>query len=141
MIDESFWNLAQRSAEIAGYPIKPEWIYCQWVHESTNRETGEPFKSRLSIENHNLGGVTQCEPNDSPQPDGDYFYINFPDFEAYAEYFGRYLIKYRVDGIFDSSCIEDYICALKHGGYFGDSLINYVNDCKRILAEDFPEVV
>ena len=136
-MNEYFFNLAKRSAELANSyseganNIKPEWIYCQWVHESGN------FTSELCTQYHNLGGLTQTTPNDTPQPDGDYYYMQFDSYEAYAEYFGRYLRYYAEDGIYNAQSLDDYIAALKHGGYFGDDLNAYLADCKRIYAEEF----
>ena len=131
MINEYFYELAKVSAEIAGEPIKPEWIYSQWSHESGN------FNSELADGYHNLGGLTQEEPNDTPQPDGSFYYMQFDSYEDYADYFGRYLRLYREDGLYDSTCIDDYVVALKNGKYFGDSLDDYLADCKRILEENF----
>lgn len=130
-MDKYFFMLANTSASFAGEPIKPEWVYCQWVHESNN------FTSQLATENHNLGGLCQTQPNDSPQPDGNEYYMNFDDYEHYARYFGWYLTQFRENGIYNSQTIDDYITALKNGGYFGDDLDNYLTDCKRIYAENF----
>jgi hypothetical protein len=130
-MNEYFYNLAKTSARIVGEPIKPEWIYCQWVHESAN------FASELAQSNHNLGGLCQKTPNDTPQPDGNEYYINFATYEDYADYFGRYLRLYDGDGIYDCQSIDDYITVLHNGGYFTDSLENYLADVKSIYQTEF----
>lgn len=130
-LNEYFYGLAQRAAELAGAPIRPEWIYSQWVHETGN------FTSDLCVNYHNLGGLTQTEPNDTPQPDGNCYYMQFDSYEAYADYFGRYLRYYVEDGIYDSQNLYDYLAALKHGGYFGDDLDAYYADCQQICIDNF----
>lgn len=136
MIKEYFWVLAQKAAEKAnGYEgggnILPAWIYCQWAHETAD------FTSELMESNHNLGGLCQTQPNDTPQPDGDQYYKQFESYAAYAEYFGWYLSQYREDGIYDAKTLEDYVAALKHGQYFGDSLENYLTGCYAVYADNF----
>lgn len=129
-----FWKLAKRAADVAnenGGNIKPEWIYSQWAHETAN------FTSVLCGKYYNLGGLCQFEPNDTPQPDGDQYYMQFGSYEDYADYFGRYLRKYEEDGIFEAQNIDEYVAALKHGGYFGDSLENYLAGCKDFLRDEF----
>lgn len=114
--------------------IDHNWIYSQWVHESDN------FTSELAVDNHNLGGVTQSEPNDTPQPDGGNYYINFASYEDYATYFGHYLHGFIDGGVDKATTLEEYITALKNspsGEYFGDSLENYLSDCQRIYNENF----
>lgn len=118
MRNDYYWRLAQRSAELAGIPA--EWIYSQWVHETGN------FTSELCLNYNNLGGITQLEKNNLPQPDGNYFYMEFSTAEDYADYFGYYLTLYREDGIYEATDILSYAEALKSGGYFGDSVENYV---------------
>ncbi|HWR41833.1 hypothetical protein [Sporomusa sp.] len=63
--------------------------------------------------------------------------MQFDSYEDYAEYFGKYLKYYEENGIYNSTCIDDYIVALKNGGYFGDSLENYLASVKQIYAENF----
>lgn len=137
-MNDYFWQLAQRAAQAAAERgltnIDPRWIYAQWVHESDN------FTSALAVDNHNLGGVTQSEPNDTPQPDGGNYYINFDSYEAYADYFGHYLHGFIDGGVDQATTLEEYITALKNspsGEYFGDSLGNYLSDCERIYSECF----
>ena len=134
-MNEYFWNLAQVSAQIANeeHPdvIDPKWILSQWHHE-----TGD-FTSEMCNDYHNLGGLTQTTPNDTPQPDGDFWYMQFATFEDCASYFGKYLKYYEENGIFNSTCLEDYVKALKDGGYFGDSLENYIAGCNNAYQEEF----
>lgn len=137
-MNKYFVELAKRAAAAAAENEMPNidwrWIYSQWVHESDN------FTSTLAIDNHNLGGVTQAEPNDTPQPDGSCYYINFASYEDYADYFGRYLRGFIDGGVDDATTLAEYITALKNspsGEYFGDSLENYLSDCERIYNENF----
>ena len=105
-LNEYFYGLAQRAAELAGVPIKAEWIYAQWVHETGN------FTSDLCINYHNLDGITQTTPNDTPHPDGSCYYMQFDSYEGYAEYFGRYLRYYAEDGAYNAQNLYDYLAAL-----------------------------
>ena len=125
MINELYLEAAKESARIAndGYdnnPIDYKILYSQWSHETNG------FTSSLCVEYNNLGGVTQTSVNDTPQPDGTCYYMQFESVEEYAEYFGRYLRLYEENGIYDAFSIEEYAAALKDGGYFGDTLENYV---------------
>lgn len=129
MINDYYWGLAQRSAAISGLPA--EWIYCQWVHETGN------FMSALCTQYNNLGGLTQTVRNDTPQPDGNYYYMQFATKEDYADYFGRYLRLYAEDGIYEAANIPTYAAALKHGGYFGDILENYTAGMTAAYKEAF----
>ena len=117
LINERYFALAQQAAAIAGLPA--EFVYSQWVHETGN------FTSDLCTQYNNLGGLTQAEPNDLPQPDGNCYYMQFNSPEAYADYFGRYLRLYREDGIYEAATIPEYAAALYRGGYFGDTVENY----------------
>ena len=127
-----FYELAKQAAEYAkerdAYNINPKWIYSQWHHETGG------FESELQASNHNLGGLTQSEPNDTPQPDGDMYYMNFDTFEDYAKYFGHYLGYYKENGIDQAENLYDYVAALKDGGYFGDSFDNYYNGCEYVMS-------
>lgn len=130
-MSQYFYELAKISAEIAGPPIKAEWIYSQWSHETAG------FTSELCNDYHNLGGLCQATPNDTPQPDGDLFYMKFKNFIDYAEYFGKYLKLYAEDGIYESETLDDYVAALKRGGYFGDTLENYLAGCHAVYDKLF----
>jgi len=140
MLNEYYWNLANVSAEISG--LNARFIYSQWVHESTNDDNssefyGQPFKSDMAREYNNLGGLTQEAPNDTPQPDGLNYYMQFATPEDYADYFGRYLKLYEEDGIYEANDIPGYAAALKHGGYFGDTLENYISGMTSAYNEAF----
>ena len=133
-MNKYFYDLAERAATVAaerGLMVDPKWIYCQWAHETGG------FDSDLANEYHNLGGLTQIQENDTPQPDGLCYYMQFDSFESYADYFGKYLTYYQENGIYDAQTLEDYIVSLKNGGYFGDNLSNYLSDCQRIYGECF----
>ncbi|MDR3561264.1 MAG: hypothetical protein P4N59_07490 [Negativicutes bacterium] len=132
-MNEHFWEMAQTAARVAGPPIKPEWIYSQWYHETGG------FTS-LDSEYHNYGGLCQKRPNSTPQPDGDEYYIQFTDDDAYSNYFGHYIDLYVDNGILNSQTVDDYITALHDGGYFTDSLEAYLADVKGIMADNFPGV-
>lgn len=121
-------RIATESAHSVGLTnIKQEWLYAQFMHESN------AMQSDLARDYFNLGGVTQTEPNDAPQPDGTCYYMKFPSYEDYATYFGRYL-RYYMDGsgVQNATTLAEYITALKDspsGAYFGDSLGNYIRGC------------
>jgi hypothetical protein len=137
-INEYFAGIACIAAESASKKkglcnINWRWIYCQFAHE-----TGL-FTSELQASNHNLGGLTQEEENDTPQPDGPYYYMNFNTFEEYGDYFGRYLGYYVSDGIDQATTLEEYIIALKKGKYFSDSLETYIRRCREIYTDCFGE--
>jgi hypothetical protein len=135
-----FLGIAQQAADAAkDYDITNvdfRWLYCQFQHESGN------FTSTLTIENHNIGGLTQETPNDSPQPDGNFWYCKFNTYEEYATYFGHYLRYFKDSGVDKASTLEEYIRALKDspsGAYFGDSFDNYYSDCQSIYNTYFGE--
>lgn len=134
MINQYFFSIAQQTSQVAGPPIKPEWVYSQFAHETGG------FTSALQASNHNLGGLCQTQANDSPQPDGDEYYMEFATFEDYAQYFGHYITLYADNGIMNSQTVDDYITALKNGGYFGDDLDTYLSDVKAIMVDNFPGV-
>ena len=137
MVNERMLACAQIASGICGVPA--EWIYSQWAHESTNitagdPDYGKPFCSDLARDQNNFGGLTQVEENDTPQPDGRFYYMKFGSPEAYANYFGRYLQKYFPLAT-GAATLEEYVHHLKHQpdpdepgeeyGYYGDSEENY----------------
>lgn len=141
-MNKYFYGLAEDAAQAAAdrgvTNIDPRWIYAQWYHESNG------FTSALATNNHNLGGLTQEEVNDTPQPDGGNYYINFGSFEEYAMYFGHYLRGYIDGGVDQATTLAEYITALKNspsGEYFGDDLDDYLADCQRIYDENFKDDV
>lgn len=127
MINEYYWLLAKRAGKIAN--INPRLIYCQWAHETAG------FTSELCRRYNNLGGLTQTEENDMPQPDGSLWYMAFDTPEDYADYFGRYLRYYEENGIYAATDIYAYAQALKNGGYYGDSVDNYAEGMLNAWAE------
>lgn len=122
-----FEKLANISSIIAGFKIRPEWLYAQWAHETND------FSSYLCRRHFNLGGLTQLTPNDLPQPDGSCYYMDFDSYEDFAVYFGTYIRLYEEDGIAQATTLLEYCQALKNGGYFGDSVENYVRGCERFV--------
>lgn len=137
-MNDYFYDLAKKAATAAANTgvtnLDPRWIYAQWCHETAE------FTSAMCVQYKNLGGLTQVTPNDTPQPDGNYYYMQFDSYEDYADYFGRYLKGFIDGGIDQASTLEEYITALKNspsGAYFGDSLENYLSNCERIYEECF----
>jgi hypothetical protein len=138
-VNKYFYGIAQIAAQSAAENkgltnIRPEFLYCQFYHETGG------FTSELQASNHNLGGLTQAEPNDSKQPDGNCYYMNFDSFEDYGIYFGKYLGGFVDGGIDQATTLEEYVTALKNspsGAYFGDSLENYLNGCQAVWNECF----
>jgi len=135
-VNDRMYECAKIASNLSG--VDARILYAQWSHESTDiREDsptrGQPFMSELAQDNCNYGGVTQEEPNDSPQPDGQYYYMYFGSPEAYAIYFGRYLRYYPGP----KRTIEEYATVLKDGGYFGDTLENYISGVSRAYEEAF----
>lgn len=133
MRNEYFYALAIKSGEIAG--LNSKWIYAQWVHETGN------FTSVLCGNYCNLGGITTSNPTEQElslgQPDGSLWYKVFNSYEDYAAYFGRYLKLYAEDGIYEAESIQEYAEALKRGGYFGDSIENYVAGMEAAYEDAF----
>ena len=119
IINPHYYAIAEKVSSIVGYPIHPDWIYAQMAHETNN------FTSDLCVDYHNLAGVTQFLENDTPQPDGDFYYKQFSSDDEFAQYFGHYLCLYASDGIYDVTSMYEYVCALKRGCYFGDTVKNY----------------
>ena len=117
-----YYALAERSSKIANIPA--DWIYKQWAHETGN------FTSELCVDYNNFGGLTTTNPDDTElklkQPDGSLWYKTFDSPESYADYFGKYLTRYEEYGIYKATDIRGYAQALSDGGYFGDSVDNYV---------------
>lgn len=137
-MNEYFYSLAQRATQVATdnglSNIDARWIYSQWTHET------EEYTSDMCVDYKNLGGLTQLTPNDTPQPDGAYWYMQFETYEDYADYFGKYLRGFIDGGIDQATTLEEYVTALKNspsGAYFGDSLENYLSNCERIYNENF----
>ncbi len=151
MLNELMMKCARRTSEICGVPA--EWIYAQWAHESTNvtpgdPDQGKPFCSDLAREQNNFGGLTQVEENDTPQPDGRFYYMKFGSPENYADYFGVYIKKYFPTAA-AAQTLADYVHALKNEtdpdtgeeyAYYGDSEENYLAGTLEAYKEAFDDV-
>ena len=87
------------------------------------------------------GGITTTNPTELEksigQPDGSLWYKCFDTKEGFAEYFGNYLNYFEEDGIKDAVTIREYAEALKHGGYFGDTIDNYAQGMKDVELRCF----
>ena len=139
MINEQCWKLAElanASARNVGLTnLQTEWIYAQFLHESKG------MTSKLAVENRNLGGLTQQEPNgdENKQPDGSYWYKVFDSYEIYAVYFGGYLRYYEDgSGVQNATTKNEYLTALKDspsGAYFGATLEEYITGTDYWLKE------
>lgn len=127
-MSKPYYDLAQSVSEKTGLPA--DWVWAQWAHETGG------FKSQLMRENWNFGGLTQVEPNgeENKQPDGGNYYMKFNSPEEYADYFARYIKLYEEDGVFNAQNVDEYVQALKRGGYFGDSVEKYTAGVKNFLS-------
>ena len=130
-VNQPYWKAAQVAAGISGGDAKLH--YAQFSHETGN------FTSELCLQYNNLAGVTQVEPNDLPQPDGQFYYKKFDDLSHWARYFGKFIRLF--DGAVEAQTIEEYATALKEGGYFGDTLENYIDGMTSAYDEAFKEDV
>ena len=141
-VQDRYWECAKISAQISGIPA--EWIYAQWKHESGN------FTNWGTTAANNLGGLKKFRDQpewfdgDATSPEGDDYQV-FDSPEAYALYFGRYLLMYREDGICEATTTRQYAEALRHGGYYGDmpgmtgeeSVDNYAVGLDNAMQEAF----
>lgn len=149
MLNERMFACAQIASGICGVPA--ELLYSQWAHESTNvtpgdPDEGKPFCSDLARDQNNFGGLTQEEENDTPQPDGRFFYMKFASPEEYAGYFGRYLKKHFPLAA-KAKTLPDYAYDLKHQpdpdepeaeySYYGDSEETYLAGMCEAYEEAF----
>lgn len=105
--NKEMMGLAQIVSNKTG--ISADLIYGQWYHESGG------FSSQLAKENNNFGGLKN--------PDGSYMSFNAPG--DFANYFAKYIKLYAEDGVMSATTPEEYATALKHGGYYEDSVSNY----------------
>lgn len=123
-------RISQGILERYGENLNADLIYSQLAHETGN------FTSKLSTDYHNYGGLTQTTPNDLKQPDGENYYMSFDSDESFADYMIDYLYKYKEDGLFNAIDAKSYATALKNGGYFGDSVDNYVAGMQSYLGQE-----
>lgn len=118
-------DIAQRTSErlasVYGKTLSPSLIYAQIAHETGGGT------SDLAVNYNNYAGLTQTQSNGLHQPDGSNYYMEFGSPEEFADYFAGYLNLYDEDGLFDATNYQEYAAALKHGGYYGDSVENYAN--------------
>lgn len=125
-------DIAQRTSDrlesAYGKKLPPAWIYAQLAHE-TNGGTSD-----LAVNYNNFAGLTQTQDNGLAQPDGSNYYMSFESQEDFADYFADYLNLYEGDGLFSATNLQEYASALKSGGYFGDSVENYVNGMNNWLG-------
>ena len=124
---EKYWVAALASSR-ANLELA-KLIYCQWAHETAD------FTSDLCLTYNNLAGVTQEKENELPQPDGSFYYMKFADVDAFATYFGRFIRLF--DGAAEATTITEYATALKDGGYFGDTLENYIDGMTAAYEQAF----
>ena len=129
-------ELANQTANSIGIiNLQTDWLYAQFMHES------DGMTSKLAIENHNLGGLTQETPNgdENKQPDGAYWYKKFDSYESYSVYFGAYLKGFMDgSGVQNATTKNEYLTALKDspsGMYFTASLEEYITGTDYWLAQ------
>lgn len=113
-----------------GDSLDPTLIYKQLAHESGN------FNSELATKYHNYSGLTQTEPNDLKQPDGENYYRSFASDEEYADAMANYLHLYKEDGLFNATNSRQYAEALKRGGYFTDTVDHYADSMEGIKVDN-----
>lgn len=121
-------GISERLQNVHGKTLSPNLIYAQLAHETGN------FTSELATKYHNYGGLTQTTPNDLAQPDGSNYYMSFQTDEDFVNYMADYLNKYDEDGLFNARDSRTYAEALKRGGYFGDTIENYVAGMQNFLG-------
>ncbi|WP_369758566.1 type IV secretion system protein [Mitsuokella sp. oral taxon 131] len=101
-----------------GKELRVDWIYAQLVHESAN------FTSYISRNYHNHAGMGY---------DGHGDYTRYGSDEEFARDYALTLSRYDVDGLFEAQTLEEYAAALKHGGYFGAPLAEYIHGLNAAL--------
>lgn len=125
---ESIRNVANIMAQ--KYGANPQFVAAQLAHESANGT------SRLAVENHNYGGLTQSTPNgeENKQPDGTNYYRVFNSDEEYADSMYNDFFKYYPE-ILKAQTIDEYSHILKQNGYYGASETDYTNSLKGWLGK------
>lgn len=125
---ESIRNVANIMAQ--KYGANPQFVAAQLAHESANGT------SRLAVENHNYGGLTQSTPNgeENKQPDGSNYYRMFGSDEEYADAMYNDFFKYYPE-ILKAKTIDEYSHILKQNGYYGASETDYTNSLKGWLGK------
>ena len=107
-----------------GVWIPPEFFLRHWEHETGN------FTSELYRDGFNPGGFTTTTDKGAEwkQPDGGNWYIPFSSIEHAKQYMIHYYPLYFEDGMDKARTYRDFVLALKHGGYFTDSVENYMGE-------------
>ncbi|MBO6203354.1 MAG: glucosaminidase domain-containing protein [Selenomonas sp.] len=111
-------------------------LYGQWYHETKG------FKSRLSKENYNFGGLTQTTPNgeENKQPDGGNYYMEFSSPKEYADYYKRVWGPY----IKGAKSAAELGRRLKSEGYYtadeGEYVAGIQNGMKNLPQEPIGQV-
>lgn len=125
-------SIALTASQESGLPA--DWLWAQIAHESALGE------STLAKEDHNYGGMTipckYASGGAGGQPDGNGVYAHFDSDEMYAKSYGHYLTLYKDNGIFDAKTLDDFVLALKKGGYMGADPYEYINNMKSLLGSN-----
>lgn len=127
-------DIARGVYERIGGKIPEDFIYAHLHHESTGGT------SQLARENYNYSGVTQVEPNSSPQPDGANYYKEFANDEEFMDFQAHTYKLYAEDGVFLAETIDDFALALKRGSYYGDTTTNYTAGLRGALGLEPSEI-
>lgn len=98
-----------------GKDLRADWIWAQMA-----QECGPNMDSENAIVNHNYAGMGF---------DG-HDYTHYDTDEEFAADYAKTLNAYAEDGLFEAKSIDEYAAALKHGGYFGADLNEYINGMK-----------
>lgn len=112
-------NLYEAAVEVGtNINVPPEIIYAQWCHESANGTSPSGT--------YNYGGIVEWEGT------GKAFH-DFESMEDYADYMSRYYRLY--DGAAGSQTPEEFIHALKSGGYMEADEAGYLKAVKQHMAD------
>lgn len=114
--------------------VPPEVIMAQWAWESSH------YQSQLALENNNLSGLTQTEPNgeDNKQPDGSNDYMQFGSIQEFAKAYVNF-IKTNDASAVGKQDVASYVTELKNNGYFTDDLGKYINGVQSIYDSQASE--
>ncbi len=119
---EKMRGLAIKVSKNTGVPA--DWIWSQWAHESGNFDT-----SKGAARFNNFAGITQ------PLPGNPYQHFASP--EDFANTYEEWLKRPRFKNALYAQNIDEFASGLKLGGWFTDSLDNYLKDMKRLDAYFF----
>lgn len=115
------WHVAQEVGVIAH--VSPKLVFEQFQHETGN------FTNRGARELHNFAGINV--PGGNGQD-----YRKFASDDAMAKYLGHLYSSSRYAGLSQAQTIEQFAEVLHRGGYFTDSLANYVGGMQRFANAD-----